>query len=155
MAPTPEQVPDKLEYFDEVTHVPVACTSGHGTAIRLAALCCTTPPVACLPPRASLPRRQVTYHPNLLPAPGPFELTIHSEAPFLGDKVNRPGRGLWLQVCTVGSGQLSYVPVMHVRSHPAQLPLNMLQSQGKFESRIVIESLGPGRCRHTLEQTIE
>lgn len=27
--------------------------------------------------------------------------------------------------------------------------------QGKFESRVVIEALGPGRCRHTLEQTIE
>ncbi|PRW58862.1 CHAD domain-containing [Chlorella sorokiniana] len=66
-----QKVPDKLEYFDEIT-----------------------------------------YHPDLLPAAGPFELHIHSKAPFLGDK-------------------------------------------GKFESRVVIEALGPGRCRHTLEQTIE
>lgn len=31
----------------------------------------------------------------------------------------------------------------------------LLPVQGKFESRVVIEALGPGRCRHTLEQTIE
>ena len=38
---------------------------------------------------------------------------------------------------------------------PYQPAPHALSPQGKFESRVVIESLGPGRCRHTLEQTIE
>lgn len=137
-------------------------------------LFCTIPPSLQIPSTLAdkVPNKLVyfdvvSYQPRLLREP-PYELHVRSEAPFLGDKVGA-WRGRLHPSCTPvpqprlrGRGEVDVaVPAAFFR-HAAAGPvrhaspaLAALPPQGRFASRIRIEPLGPDRCRHVLEQTIE
>ncbi len=92
------QVPDKLEYFDEVCLHVARCMRAGGlpklAVVQIKNRCMLLYAVPAKPwvalsqhPSPLALPWQVTYRPDLLPAAGPFELHIRSQAPFLGDKV--------------------------------------------------------------------
>lgn len=89
-------MPDKLEYFDEVRLPAAGQSCGIPTTGTAAVHGCHSgaPNLPSLSPFLPI---QITYRPELLPAAGPFELQIHSVAPFLGDKVGR--RAGWVEGC--------------------------------------------------------
>lgn len=103
------------------------------------------------------------YDPARLREP-PYELVITSRAPFLGDKASMgraggEGQGSlagWLE-CVVGACPATspcHLPMLTPPLLSALHP-STRRPQGRFSSRTIVEPMGPGRCRHTLEQRIE
>lgn len=118
----------------------------------------------------------MTYRPEELQQP-PFTFSITSECPALGHKVGNQA--------DLGIGMYSYASPIHQagvaaafrcgwRKHSCQVTWHLWQQlqtpaitsnfvapappqllQGHFTSRTRIESAGPNRCLHILEQTIE